>query len=85
MFSLIYKNSVKKDVEPINTDDLQRISNSIQALKLDPLPVGVEKIKIGKESYYRIRQGDFRIGYRIDLAKKILEVIFIRRRNERTY
>ncbi|MFA5778580.1 MAG: type II toxin-antitoxin system RelE/ParE family toxin [Elusimicrobiota bacterium] len=85
MFNLILKKSVKKDIENINKDDLQRIADNIKALKLNPLPVGVNKIKKGKESYYRIRQGDFRIGYRFDTTEKLIEIIFIRRRSERTY
>ncbi|MFH0948072.1 MAG: type II toxin-antitoxin system RelE/ParE family toxin [Elusimicrobiota bacterium] len=85
MFNLILKKSVKKDIENINKDDLQRIAANINALKLNPLPVGVKKIKKGKESYYRIRQGDFRIGYRFDTTEKLIEIIFIRRRSERTY
>jgi len=85
MFNLIVKKSVKKDIENINRDDLQRIADNIKALKFNPLPIGVKKIKKGKEFYYRIRQGDFRIGYRFDLINKLIEIIYIRRRNERTY
>lgn len=85
MFNLFVKPSVKKDVESISKDDLQRINDNIKALKLNPLPLGVKKIKKGKESYYRIRQGDFRIGYRFDTIENIIEIIYIRRRSERTY
>lgn len=85
MFNLTVKKSVKKDIENINEEDLQRISDNIKTLKSNPLPQGVKKIKIGKESYFRIRQGDFRIGYSFDKTKKLIEIIYIRRRNERTY
>ena len=85
MFNLIVKKSVEKDIENIDKNNLQRISDNIKALKSNPLPTGVKKIKKGKESYYRIRQGDFRIGYRLDLTNRLIEIIFISRRNERTY
>ncbi len=85
MFNLTVKKSVKKDIENINEEDLQRISDNIKALKSNPLPPGVKKIKIGKDSYFRIRQGDFRIGYSVDKTNKLIEIIYIRRRNERTY
>ena len=85
MFNLIVKKSVEKDIENIDKNNLQRISDNIKALKSNPLPPGVKKIKKGKESYYRIRQGDFRIGYRLDLTNRLIEIIFISRRNERTY
>ena len=85
MFNLILKKSVKKDIETISKDDLQRIADNIKNLKFNPLPPGIKKIKKGKEFYYRIRQGDFRIGYRFDATEKLIEIIYIRRRSERTY
>jgi mRNA-degrading endonuclease RelE of RelBE toxin-antitoxin system len=85
MFKLFVKKSVKKDIENINKDDLQRIVDDIKVLKTNPFPLGVKKIKRGKESYYRIRQGNFRIGYRFDSVNKVIEIIFIRRRSEKTY
>jgi len=85
MFSLVVKKSVKKDTENINRDDLQRIADSIKLLKFNPFPPGVKKIKKGKEFYYRLRQGNFRIGYRFDSTEKLIEIIYVRRRSERTY
>ena len=85
MFKVFAEERVKKDIRNINKDDLKRIFNNIKALELNPLPLGVKKIKKGPESYYRIRQGDFRIGYRFDTVQKLIEIIYIRRRSERTY
>jgi len=85
MFKLTVKTSVKKDIKSINKKDLLRIVNDINTLKVDPLPPGVKKIKGGADPYYRIRQGAYRIGYRIDLNKKLVEIIFIKRRTEKTY
>ena len=85
MFKIIFKRSVTKDVKKIHKKDLQRIANDIKILKFDPLPPGTKKIKMGKKNYYRIRQGNFRVGYRIDLSKKLIEIVFIKIRNENTY
>lgn len=85
MFNLSVKKSVKKDIENIGKNDLQRIVDNIKSLKLNPFPPAVKKIKKGKESYYRLRQGDFRIGYKVDTTNKLIEIIFIRRRSEKTY
>jgi len=85
MFKLTVKNSVKKDVKNIKKQDLQRIARTLDSLKTDPLPRGVKKIKGGEDPYYRIRQGDYRIGYRIDLHNKAVEIIFVKRRAEQTY
>ena len=85
MFKIIFKQSVIKDVKKIQKKDLQRIANDIKILKFDPLPPGTKKIKMGKKNYYRIRQANFRVGYRIDLSKKLIEIVFIKIRSENTY
>jgi len=85
MFKIIFKQSVIKDVKKISKKDLKRIANDIKILKFDPLPPGTKKIKKGRKNYYRIRQGNFRVGYRIDLSKKLVEIIFIKIRSENTY
>ncbi|HBY56432.1 MAG TPA: type II toxin-antitoxin system mRNA interferase toxin, RelE/StbE family [Candidatus Atribacteria bacterium] len=85
MFKIIFKQSVIKDVKKIPKKDLQRIANDIKILKFNPLPPGTKKIKKSRKNYYRIRQGNFRVGYRVDLSKKLVEIIFIKRRSEKTY
>ena len=85
MFKIIFKQSVIKDVKKISQKDLKRIVNDIKILKYDPLPPGTKKIKMGKKNYHRIRRGNFRVGYRIDLSKKLIEIVFIKIRNENIY
>ena len=85
MFKLVFKNSVKKDIKNFDKHKLRNIAQTINSLKNNPLPEGVKKIKGGSEPYYRIRQGDYRIGYRINLDIKAVEVVFIRRRSGKTY
>lgn len=85
MFKIIFKQSVIKDVKKIPKKDLQRIDKDIKILKFDPLLPGTKKIKNGKKNYYRIRQGNFRVGYRINLSEKLVEIIFIKIRSENTY
>jgi len=85
MFEIIFKQSVIKDVKNIPKKDLQRIANDIKILKYDPLLPGTKKIKKSGKNYYRIRQGNFRVGYRINLSKKLVEIIFIKIRSENTY
>ncbi len=85
MYKLFYKSSIKKDIRDITNNELQRITEDIKSLKNDPLPVGVRKIKKGKISFYRIRQGNYRIGYQVNFSKNEIEILFIKRRNEETY
>ena len=85
MYKLFYKSSVKKDVRDILNNELQRITEDIKSLKTDPLPIGVRKIKKGELSFFRIRKGNYRIGYQINFLKKEIEILLIKRRNEETY
>jgi mRNA-degrading endonuclease RelE of RelBE toxin-antitoxin system len=74
---LFYKSSVKKDIRDIPNNALQRITEDIKSLKTDPLPIGVKKIKKGKISFFRIRQGNDWIGYQINFSKNEIEILFI--------
>ena len=85
MFKREVKSRVKKATKNFPKEDLRRIANDIKSLKFDPLPPGAKKIKKGKEIYYRIRQGNFRIGYRFKATKRLVEIIYIKRRKESTY
>ena len=85
MIKLFYKSSVKKDIRDIPNNELQRITEDIKSLKTDPLPIGVKKIKKGKVSFFRIRQGNYRIGYQVNFSKNEIEILFIKGRNEKTY
>ena len=77
MVKLFYKSSVKKDIRDIPNNELQRITEDIKSLKTDPLPIGVKKIKKGKISFFRKRQGNYRIGYQVNFSKNEIEILFI--------
>lgn len=83
MYKLFYKSSIKKDIRDIHSNELQRITVDIKSLKTDPLPIGAKKIKKGKISFFRIRQGNYRIGYQVYFNKNEIEILFIKSRNEK--
>ncbi len=63
-YRIVFKTSVVKDFRQIPKKDVQRILKRIDSLKEDPRPAGVEKLS-GAEKY-RLRQGNYRILYRIE-------------------
>ncbi len=63
VYSVFLKDSVRRDLDSIQKNDLQRIMERIGALAENPRPVGCEKLS-GQEKY-RIRQGNYRIIYSI--------------------
>ena len=63
-YSIVFKQSVAKDLRSIPKKDVQRILKRIDGLIDDPRSVGAEKLS-GDEKY-RIRQGNYRILYTIE-------------------
>lgn len=79
-FELVFKQSVAKDLRQIPRKEVARILRRIEALRVEPRPVGVEKLS-GQEKY-RIRQGVCRIIYEIRDDKLIVVVIKIGHRRD---
>ncbi len=63
-YSIVFKQSVAKDLRPIPKKDVQRILKRIDGLADDPRPAGAEKLSADEK--YRIRQGNYRILYTIE-------------------
>jgi mRNA interferase RelE/StbE len=73
-YSLRIKKSARKEIEAIATKaDRRRILRRIQLLAENPRPRGATKLS-GMERY-RIRQGRYRILYRIEDAELVVFVI----------
>ncbi len=79
-YSLFLKESVRKDLESIPKNGLQRIMARIGALADDPRPAGCEMLS-GQEKY-RLRQGNYRIIYSIQDAELTIWVVKVGHRRE---
>ncbi len=62
-YKLVFKKSVAKDLRVLPKQDVARVLQRFEELKINPRPVGCEKLS-GQERY-RIRQGIYRIVYEI--------------------
>ena len=72
-YSLLFKESVAKDLRSIPRRDLTRILKRVRALADEPRGEGGEKLS-GQEKY-RLRQGSYRILYEVhDDAHEIVVV-----------
>jgi mRNA interferase RelE/StbE len=79
-YSIFFKDSVRKDLDFIPNNSLQRIMDRIGSLAENPRPVGCEKLS-GQEKY-RIRQGDYRIIYSIQDTQLTVWVVKVGHRRE---
>lgn len=80
VYSIFFKDSVRKDFDAIPKNDLQRIIDRIGNLAENPRPPGCEKLS-GQEKY-RLRQGRYRIIYSIEDSQLIVWVVKVGHRRE---
>ena len=81
-YSLLIKPSAGKELDAIDSKaDRQRIVSRIHSLADEPRPQGSEKLA-GFSDRYRIRQGQYRVVYLIDDARREVTVFKIGHRRE---
>lgn len=73
-YKIFIKRSAGKELEKTRGKDGQKIIEKIRSLATNPRPVGVKKLS-GEEKY-RVRQGDYRILYKIE--EEIITVTVVR-------
>jgi mRNA interferase RelE/StbE len=80
-YSVLFSKSVKQDVRVIDKTHLARIMESIRSLVDNPFPPGCKKLK-GTASSYRIRAGQYRVVYEVDIEAATVTIFRIRHRRE---
>lgn len=82
VYSLAVKKSAAREIESIEPAAVRRkIVARIRALAGTPRPAGAEKLA-GSPDLLRVRQGPFRILYRIDDAELRIEIVKVGHRRE---
>jgi mRNA interferase RelE/StbE len=80
-YQINFQPSVEKDLRKLSSENCDRLLARIEELVNDPLPVQSLKLK-GTEGLYRIRVGDYRIVYEVDLLTKSILIHYVRHRRE---
>jgi mRNA interferase RelE/StbE len=80
VYSILIKDSVRKDLDTIPKYDLRRIVERIGTLADNPRPAGCEKLS-GQEKY-RVRQGNYRIIYSIEDFELVVWVVKVGHRRQ---
>lgn len=70
-----------REARRLDRQVLARIAKAIDNLARNPRPPGCLKVK-NKENLWRIRVGDWRIGYEIDDKKRVVTIITLGHRSE---
>jgi mRNA interferase RelE/StbE len=80
LYRLDIPHIVQKSLDKLQKQERYRIYSAALALKEEPRPHNVERLKSAK--LWRIREGDYRIVYDIDDANKIITIVKIGHRRE---
>ena len=81
MYKISIAKRAEKDLKNLERSVKNRVITSISDLKDDPRPLGCRKIQ-SEEGVWRIRVGDWRIGYFIDDVSREINIIRIAHRRE---
>jgi mRNA interferase RelE/StbE len=72
-----------RELRRLPAGDAARLRGPILALALEPRPPGATKLAASE--WWRIRVGDLRVVYLVDDVDRLVIVLRVARRNERTY
>jgi mRNA interferase RelE/StbE len=81
MYRLRVKRSAEADLDRLPGPIFDRINERILALKDEPRPPGVVKLR-GSNDGWRIRVGDYRVVYQINDAEQMVVIVRVRHRKE---
>lgn len=79
-YSLRILASAEKELRKVPRTHLRRIVEKIKGLSQEPRPPGSEKLS--GEDRYRLRQGDWRVVYSVEDARREVVVVKIGHRRE---
>ncbi len=87
MFELRFRGKAKKFIEKCDEKTKNRLKETFQKLSQLPVPFQEYDVKklTGEQDIYRIRIGKHRIIYAVYWEEKIIRIIKIERRKDRTY
>ncbi len=80
-YSINFKPSVEKDLRRLPWTVVSRVLARVEDLKVDPLPRQAIKVS-GAERLYRLRMGDYRIVYEVDVEATTIIIHYVRHRRE---
>ena len=81
MFKVSITSSAERDLKRLDRPIKNRIVSAILTLASDPRPPGCLKIK-SEEGVWRIRVGDWRVGYRVDDSASEVVMVKIAHRSD---
>lgn len=80
-YEIRWKGSAERDLRNIDPQQIPRIIQAIEFLVDNPFPPQCRKLR-GSERDYRIRVGDYRAIYQVDVKVQVVTIYHVRHRRE---
>jgi len=80
-YKITFARSARKELQSFPADVAERLLKKIESLIINARPAGSQKLS-GSTDLWRIRVGDYRVVYRIDDSRRIVDVAVVRHRRE---
>lgn len=80
-YEIRWKGSAERDLRNVDPQQIPRIVRAIDFLVNNPFPSQCRKLR-GSERDYRIRVGDYRVIYQVDVKTKVVTIYHVRHRGE---
>ena len=79
-YKIYFRKSAAKELGKLPNPTVQKVIKRIEALAIDPRPVGCEKLT--GQGFYRVRQGNYRIIYSIQDDELTVWVVKVSHRKD---
>ena len=83
-YKLQVERRAHRDIDALSGRDYARMESAIDALVAEPRPRGARKVR-GQALLWRIRVGEYRVIYAVFDRERIVKIVRVTRRSERTY
>jgi mRNA interferase RelE/StbE len=80
-YEIQFQPSVRKDLRKLSPDNVGRVLAKIETLTNEPFPPQAIQLKGGNQ-LYRIRIGDYRVVYGVDVSAGYVLIYHIKHRRE---
>lgn len=80
-YKILWKHSAERDLRNIDRQQIPRIIEAIERLADDPFPLQHHKLR-STEQFYRIRVGDYRVVYQVDIKTNVVIIYYVRHRSK---
>ena len=81
MYRLAIKKSARKELDDLPDQIFLKVDESILSLRENPFPYPHAK-KLKGENKYRLRVGDYRVVYSVDVDQKTITIYRVRHRKD---